>query len=159
MTGIFKNQKNYYAYLNAVKNCEGLLIGYFVAGDPNKEMFEEVIYEAVDAGIDILEIGVPSQNPIFDGDIIRRGHVRAWDTGVGAQFQNLESWGRLRNTVDTPIWVMGYQNELVKTGLYSKLCENKLVDALVLPDCPSEVIRKIASDLKSNFNCHSVICL
>lgn len=127
---------------------EGLLVGYFVAGDPCNEKFQELVTGVVGAGIDILEIGMPSINPIYDGDVIRRGHIRALDNQDNVLYQNLQFWKQLRSITEVPIWIMGYENDIVKTGLYLELSRERLIDALVLPDCSIDTLKKIAKSIE-----------
>lgn len=144
----FKSQRNRNAWEKAVKKNEGLLVGYFVACDPDKEQFEDVVAEAAIAGIDVLEIGVPGKNPKYDGDIIRRGHLRALASEDVCLYQSMEFWRELHDLVDRPVWVMGYQEDLINSGIYLELCRQSLIDALVLPDCPHETLKKIVSQTK-----------
>jgi len=64
------------AWEKAERKQEALLVGYFVAGDPGVERSLSIVKGATLAGVDILEIGVPSAEPSFDGEVIKRGHRR-----------------------------------------------------------------------------------
>jgi tryptophan synthase alpha chain len=115
-----------------------LLIGYLVAGDPTIEESLEMIQASALAGIDIIELGVPSPDPFVDGEVIKRAHKRALDAGASPAEGLLGLWRQVRREVSRPIWAMGYKRELVEEGLYLRLAEEKLIDALVLPDCSLE---------------------
>lgn len=142
-----KNDRNRRTWDSLSKRNEGLLAGYFVIGDPNISEFLEIIKDSVSAGIDVLEIGVPSKNPLFDGDIIKRGHERVFQRGINTAYPDIACWRRMRDIVEVPVWAMGYCNELVKTGFYKELAVNQLIDGLLIPDCPAEETKKIAAEM------------
>ena len=53
------------------------LVAYLVAGDPDLDSTLELMHGFVDAGVDILEVGVPFTDPIAEGPIIQAAHDRA----------------------------------------------------------------------------------
>ncbi|MFC5404578.1 tryptophan synthase subunit alpha [Cohnella soli] len=126
------------AFLDARGRVEALLIGYLVAGDPNAGESFEMIQESAEAGIDIIELGVPSRDPFVDGEVIKRAHARAEEAGMGEKEALFALWRTVRREVLRPIWAMGYKSELVDNGLYRELIAEQLIDALVLPDCTLE---------------------
>lgn len=127
--------RNRAAWDAAKQKQEALLIGYIVGGDPDLERSLELCSEVVAAGVDIVEIGVPSRFPVFDGEVIRRGHKRALAHDyIREEALPREYWARLREAVDTPIWAMGYQRDLIETGLYMEMAQNGWIDGLVLPE-------------------------
>lgn len=123
---------------SARKRGEALLIGYLVAGDPSLGESLEMIQASAQAGIDIIELGVPSQDPFVDGQVIQRAHKRALSAGAAPSEGLLQLWRGIRREVARPVWAMGYKSELVEEGLYRVLAEERLIDALVLPDCSLE---------------------
>ncbi|MGO0063264.1 tryptophan synthase subunit alpha [Brevibacillus fluminis] len=131
----FQNKRDREVYQAAVNSSAGVLVGYLVAGDPTPHDSLDWLAEAVDAGIDILEIGVPSRNPYVDGEIIKRGHQRAHENGDPSEWL-LPFWRDLRSRTTVPLWAMGYKTDVVDSGLYLELAKEGLIDALVLPDCP-----------------------
>jgi len=54
----------------------GLVI-YLTCGDPSLEVSREVAIAAIDAGADVIELGVPFSDPIADGPTIQRASERA----------------------------------------------------------------------------------
>ncbi|MEF3310095.1 tryptophan synthase subunit alpha [Paenibacillus sp. GYB004] len=146
----FINQNNTDAWRKASSAGEALLIGYVVAGDPDLDRSLEIAEGIVAAGVDILEIGVPSSMPKLDGEIIRRGHRRALGNPDSDGGMLPESyWTELRERVSAPIWAMGYRSELVGAGLHRMLAERRLIDALVLPDCSLAEQREVSAELES----------
>jgi tryptophan synthase alpha chain len=59
----------------------GLVI-YLTAGDPSLEVTREIALEAIDAGADVIELGVPFSDPLADGPIIQRASERAVARGT-----------------------------------------------------------------------------
>ncbi len=59
----------------------GLVI-YLTAGDPSLDATREIALAAIDAGADVLELGVPFSDPIGDGQIIQRASERALKRGT-----------------------------------------------------------------------------
>ncbi|MDD3071745.1 MULTISPECIES: tryptophan synthase subunit alpha [unclassified Methanoculleus] len=59
-----------------------VFIGFTVAGDPDRERSFGVAAAMVDAGVDLLEIAVPYSDPVADGPVIERAHVRALRAGT-----------------------------------------------------------------------------
>jgi tryptophan synthase alpha chain len=58
------------------------LVAYFTAGDPSLEVTREIVLAAIDAGADVIELGVPFSDPLADGPIIQRASERALGRGV-----------------------------------------------------------------------------
>lgn len=106
------------------------LAGYLLAGYPNRQLFYNAAKGCEQQGLTVLEVGYPSKSPIFDGEIIRLAHAQA-DISV---CDDIEFWQKLRHTVNLPIWLMAYNKDLVEDSFYLTLCEEQLIDALVIPD-------------------------
>src|SRR3954465_1449801 len=63
-------------------NSKPGLVAYVTCGDPTLETSREVVIAAIDAGADVIELGVPFSDPLADGPIIQRASQRAVDAGV-----------------------------------------------------------------------------
>ena len=63
--------------LSLNKASKKALVAYLVAGDPDLDSTLELMHGFVNAGVDILEIGVPFTDPIAEGPIIQAAHDRA----------------------------------------------------------------------------------
>jgi tryptophan synthase alpha chain len=108
----------------------GLLAGYFLAGYPDLPSSVALAKKSMPM-VDIFEIGYPSKDPFFDGDVIRRAHKKVLEK----ETPDLAYWKELRNVLDKPLWIMAYKNDFIRNDLYRTFAEQKLMDALVLPDC------------------------
>ncbi|HUX45215.1 MAG TPA: tryptophan synthase subunit alpha [Terracidiphilus sp.] len=58
------------------------LVVYLTAGDPSLEATRAIALEAIDAGADVLELGVPFSDPLGDGPVIQRASERALARGT-----------------------------------------------------------------------------
>ncbi len=116
-----------------------LLVPFFTAGYPDLNATEDLVRTAVDAGADMVEIGIPFSDPIADGPAIQYSSQVALAGGVTIE----RIWRlaqRIRSTIDTPLLFMGYINPLLAIGrgrfLYRTYEAG--VDGLIIPDLPVE---------------------
>ena len=58
------------------------LVVYVTAGDPSLDATREICLAAIDAGADVIELGVPFSDPLGDGPIIQRASERALARGT-----------------------------------------------------------------------------
>lgn len=142
----FYNQRNQKLWNHTSKQQEAWLIGYLLASDPGQDESLPLLDGAFQAGLDVLELGVPSQNPFLDGDVIQRGHKRVLDQDLQGDWL-FDLLGKVRKKVEKPIWAMGYQAELLSRGFYLQLAANGLIDGFVLPDCDQRGLRKIENEV------------
>ena len=59
------------------------LIAYLTCGDPDLATTFRVAIAALEAGVDILELGVPFSDPVADGPVIQRASMRALHAKLG----------------------------------------------------------------------------
>ena len=63
--------------------CNGkAFIGFLTGGDPSIEKTEEFILKMVEAGCDLIEIGIPFSDPIAEGPVIQAANLRALSAGT-----------------------------------------------------------------------------
>jgi tryptophan synthase alpha chain len=116
------------------------LIPFVTAGDPSPQHAVALMHALVDAGADVIELGVPFSDPMADGPVIQHASERAIAKGVGlsdvlgwvAQFRQRDA--------DTPIVLMGYLNPIEIHG-YVRFAEEAVqagVDGVLVVDCPLE---------------------
>src|SRR5438309_5753876 len=65
----------------AFKSKPGL-VAYVTCGDPDLATSRAVILAAIDAGADVIELGVPFSDPVADGPVIQRASERALKSGT-----------------------------------------------------------------------------
>jgi tryptophan synthase alpha chain len=91
------------------------LIPFFVIGDPDYAASLAIVKAAMDAGPDILELGVPFSDPIADGPTIQKADVRAIRSGMNTH-KALEFIRELRAHNDVPIGLLMYYNLIHQYG-------------------------------------------
>jgi len=115
------------------------LVGYLTAGDPDLDQSERDIRTALDAGVDILELGVPFSDPTADGPTIQAAAQRALKAGTTLP-RVLEMVKRLRKDYDNPIVLFGYCNPFFNYG-YDAICRDAAgagADGFLVVDLPFE---------------------
>ncbi|ASR44102.1 tryptophan synthase subunit alpha [Xanthomonas citri pv. mangiferaeindicae] len=116
------------------------LIPFVTAGDPSLEATVPVMRALVDAGADILELGVPFSDPMADGPTIQRSSERALARGAGMAWV-LDAVRAFRATdATTPVVLMGYLNPVDIRGpaAFAAQAREAGVDGVLLVDLPPE---------------------
>jgi len=127
------------------------LIPYVVAGDPSAEGTVPLMHSLVDAGADILELGVPFSDPMSEGPVIQKGHERALANGMSLH-RVLSMVAEFRTDNDrTPIVMMGYANPIERFGYeaFAAASAEAGVDGLITVDLPPEEVDTIDGALKA----------
>jgi tryptophan synthase alpha chain len=91
------------------------LIPFFVLGDPDFDASLAVIKASIDAGADILELGIPFSDPIADGPTIQKADVRAIKGGMKVA-KALELIRKIKQYKDVPIGLLMYYNLVYQYG-------------------------------------------
>src|SRR3989338_1870146 len=102
--------KSYKQTFNGLKNKnEGALVAFTVIGDPNYKTSLEIIKKIVDAGADMLELGLPFSDPIADGPTIQAADIRALNSGINTD-KVFEFVKEVRRFTDVPVGFLTYYN-------------------------------------------------
>ena len=91
------------------------LIPFFVLGDPDYQRSLTLIKGAIDAGADILELGIPFSDPIADGPTIQKADIRALEAGMTCH-KALELIAEIKAYADVPIGLLMYYNLIYHYG-------------------------------------------
>ena len=116
------------------------LAPFITLGFPDVETSAALVQTVLEAGADLLELGVPFSDPLADGPTIQMTSHRALQNGVTVS-KCLEVLGHLRESgVDAPMIFMGYYNPYLHYGLESFLDDAKEagLDGMIVPDLPTE---------------------
>lgn len=127
-----------FSELRAQNRCA--LIPFVTAGDPNGEVTVPIMHALVEAGADVVELGVPFSDPMADGPVIQRASERALSAGMnlGRVLEIVREF-RQRDTA-TPVVLMGYLNPFEVAG-YEKFADAASeagVDGVLTVDLPPE---------------------
>ena len=116
------------------------LIPYITAGDPHPSLTVPLMSAMVEAGADILELGVPFSDPMADGPVIQRAGERALRHGVGLRdvLGMVAEFRKLENSV--PVVLMGYANPVEAMGVEDFVAgaQGAGVDGIIVVDYPPE---------------------
>ena len=94
------------------------LIPYIVAGDPDPGATVMLMHKLVQAGADIIELGVPFSDPMAEGPVIQKAHERALEHNVSLR-DTLAMVAEFRSRdTDTPVLLMGYANPVLAMGMW-----------------------------------------
>ena len=128
------------------------LIPYITAGDPQTSLTVPLLHALVEAGADIVELGVPFSDPMADGPVIQRAGERALKNGVGLK-DVLQMVVRFReDDRTTPVVLMGYANPIEAMGVESFVAAAQAagVDGVIVVDYPPEECAEFSALLKKN---------
>src|SRR5271157_746617 len=115
------------------------LIAYITCGDPSLEVSRDVALAAIDAGADVIELGVPFSDPVADGPVIQRASERALAQGtdlVGV----IDVARQIRQQSRAALIIFSYLNPILQFGL-DKFCAAAAeagVDGALVTDLPVE---------------------
>jgi len=108
-----KTYKQVFSELAEAKRAA--LIPFFVIGDPDFDTSLAIVKAAIDAGADILELGIPFSDPIADGPTIQKADIRARNNGMNVA-KAREFIGRVKDYKDIPIGLLMYYNLVYQYG-------------------------------------------
>ena len=114
-------------------------IPFMSCGDPDTETTARAVREAVKAGADLIELGIPFSDPTAEGPVIQEANIRALSGGITTDkvFSLVED---LRRDVTVPLVFMTYANVVYSYGAekFFTRCEETGMDGIILPDLPYE---------------------
>jgi len=116
------------------------LIPFVTAGDPNRAVTVPLMHAMVQAGADLIELGVPFSDPMADGPVIQRASERALEHHVSLQ-DVLGMVSEFRGRDDTtPVVLMGYLNPIEIMGYreFARRAAQAGVDGVLTVDTPPE---------------------
>lgn len=128
------------------------LIPYVTAGDPEPGVTVPLMHAMVEAGADIIELGVPFSDPMAEGPVIQRAMERALEhdvtlddvLGMVKQFRQQDS--------KTPVVLMGYLNpiEVKGYGEFAAAASEAGIDGVLIVDMPPEEAVDLVSALQTH---------
>lgn len=123
-----------------------ILSPYITAGDPTPAYTVDIMHALVDAGADILEIGIPFSDPMAEGTVIQAAMERALAQGMTCEkVLDIVRMFRKKDAY-TPVILMGYVNPVEYYG-YERFAQDASlagVDGTILVDLPPEESDDIA---------------
>lgn len=116
-------------------------VPFITCGDPNLETTKELIDVLIEAGSNVIELGIPFSDPTAEGPVIENANMRALSGGVTTdKILNMvgELDGELKEKV--ALVFMTYANVVFSYGIerFVKRCVEIGVSGIILPDIPYE---------------------
>lgn len=117
---------------------EPILNIYFNAGYPKLESMPKILAALEEAGVDMVEIGIPYSDPLSDGPIIQHSSSIAIKNGITTELI-FDQLAHCNSTI--PKVLMGYFNSIFVYGIenFCKKCMEFKIEAIIIPDLPIEV--------------------
>ncbi len=132
------------------------LIPYVTAGFPFADITPALMHGMVEAGADVIELGVPFSDPMADGPVIQKAGEKALALGIGmAQVLGHVRDFRQRND-KTPVVLMGYANPVERydqihgAGGFVRDAAAAGVDGVLIVDYPPEECEAFAANLRAH---------
>lgn len=132
------------------------LIPYITAGDPHPRHTVGLMHALVQAGADVLELGVPFSDPMADGPVIQLACERALAAGTHLRDVLAMVAEFRRNDTTTPVVLMGYLNPIDRFGLdaFSLAAREAGVDGVLVVDLAVEEAPEFTPTLrKAGLDC------
>ncbi len=126
------------------------LVGYLTCGYPDLASTVELALSLEEAGVDVLELGVPIPDSLADGPVIRQASKTALAKGFG--LDDVFTCARaIRAQSNMPLVVMTYYSTVFHYGeeAFAHACVNSGVDGLLVADLPhgsSGTLKSICQD-------------
>lgn len=128
------------------------LVVYLTIGDPDLSTSKKIALAAIDAGADVLELGVPFSDPLADGPVIQRASQRAVRNGT--RLVDVLSLAKelRRERPHAGLVIFSYLNPILRMGLeaFAKTAEMAGVDGVLVTDMIAEESREYRAVLRKH---------
>jgi tryptophan synthase alpha chain len=128
------------------------LVAYVTCGDPDLATTREIVLAAIEAGADVIELGVPFSDPVADGPVIQRASERALKHGTSlAQVLTLAAEVR-EQAQSTGLIIFSYLNPILRMGMekFCKVARAAGVDGVLVTDLPVEEAEEYLSAMREH---------
>ncbi len=117
---------------------EAALAPYLMAGYPTLEATSELLYAIVQAGADLVELGIPFSDPLADGATLQAANHRALADGTTLA-RVLKLVASVRSSITVPLVLMSYYNPVLRMGdSFAAEAASAGIDGVIIPDLPVE---------------------
>jgi tryptophan synthase alpha chain len=112
------------------------LVAYLTVGDPDLATTREIALAAIDAGADVLELGVPFSDPLADGPVIQRASERAVRNGTKLADVLVLAEEIRHERPQAGLVIFSYYNPVLRYGLerFCETAEKAGVDGVLITD-------------------------
>jgi tryptophan synthase alpha chain len=139
------------AFAHRRNTREGVLIPYLTGGFPQPQEYVDLAIAILEAGADMLEIGIPFSDPLLDGVAIQQSQQEALDAGV-TPASCFEFARQIRLRSDKPLLFMGAFNPILAHGVdeFCRAAAGAGVQGLIVPDLPLEEQDELRAATEAN---------
>ena len=126
-------------------------VAYLSAGDPNLSDTVDIVLRLEDAGVDLVELGLPFSDPLADGHVNQEAAARALE--AGSTFDGvMECVAKIRERSEIPLIFYAYMNPLLARGFENSMvaAAQAGIDGFLLLDLPFEEAGPYRQALKQN---------
>jgi tryptophan synthase alpha chain len=125
------------------------LVAYLTCGDPSLATTLDIALAAIDAGADVIELGVPFSDPVADGPVIQRASERALRHGTSLS-QVLGLAKQIRQRSQAGLIIFTYLNPVLRMGLakFSAAAQDACIDGALITDLPVEESHEYFSEMQ-----------
>lgn len=128
-------ERIYRKFRELQKKGEKALITYITFNFPDPERFRLYLKTIIEAGSDMIEIGIPFSDPIADGPVIQKASERSLSFGSSLK-EVLRFIEKEKEHIPVPVILMGYMNPFLRFGIEN--LKNSGADGFIIPDISYE---------------------
>ena len=128
------------------------LVTFLMCGDPDLATTREVVLSAIDAGANVIELGVPFSDPLADGPVIQRASERALKQGTSLQHVLTLASEIREHSQSVGLVIFSYLNPILRMGL-GKFCQVARlagIDGTLITDLPVEESAEYIREARKN---------
>ncbi len=127
------------------------LVVYVTCGDPDLATTREIVLAAIEAGTDVIELGVPFSDPVADGPVIQRASERALTQGTSLGHVLTLAAEVRQHAQSTGLIVFSYLNPILRMGMdkFCKVARAAGVDGALVTDLPVEEAREYLQSMRA----------
>jgi tryptophan synthase alpha chain len=133
---------------------------YFTAGYPSLADTVPTMLALQEAGVDMLEIGMPFSDPLADGPVIQDSSMAAIKNGmtIPVLFEQLKD---IRMKIHIPLILMGYLNPVLQYGVerFAQKAAEIGIDGIILPDLPMQEYLQEYKPIFDSFNLYNIFLI
>jgi len=133
------------------KSGRKALVPFITAGDPKPDFTLPMMHAMVEAGVDVIELGIPFSDPMADGPVIQRASERALEHKMSLRRTLAIAMEFRKTNQHTPLVLMGYVNPIEAMGYedFANAAQRADIDGVLTVDLPPEEAEECAALLKA----------
>lgn len=138
-------------YIDEKLQCRKKILSiYLTAGYPDLTATVPLLETIVDAGADLIELGIPFSDPLADGPTIQESSQQALAAGTTLT-RAYEMLREFKKKKDLPVLLMGYANPFMQFGWQQVIEQAKSAGAtgFIIPDLPPEESQDLRQQVSS----------